>query len=380
MKQNKNILKNPGVQSLLTSLLCILLGLFIGYLVLLLINPTGAWGAITNVMKNFLTYSSAKAQLKYLGNTLVRTAPLLMCSLSVLFVYKVGLFNIGAAGQYVAGACACLYAALYLHWHWLPCMLLAIAAGALLGVISGLLKSSFNVSEVISGIMLNWIALYITNMLLTNVKEATSPYTYQLKAEGPQAILPQISLSKLLSGNQYVTIAIPIAIVCAVVICVVLSKTLFGYELKATGNNPNAAKYCGMAEKRNIILTLAIGGALAGLGASLLYQTGYEQWQCTYSSVPSMGFNGIAAAFLGGLSPIGSIFASFFIQHITAGGAYVDKSLYCSQISDLISAIIIYLCSFVLFFKTVLSSWIARHEEKKARKAAQAAGKGGEQA
>ena len=358
MKQNKNILKNPGVQSLLTSLLCILLGLFIGYLVLLLINPTGAWGAITNVMKNFLTYSSAKAQLKYLGNTLVRTAPLLMCSLSVLFVYKVGLFNIGAAGQYVAGACACLYAALYLHWHWLPCMLLAIAAGALLGVISGLLKSSFNVSEVISGIMLNWIALYITNMLLTNVKEATSPYTYQLKAEGPQAILPQISLSKLLSGNQYVTIAIPIAIVCAVVIWVVLSKTLFGYELKATGNNPNAAKYCGMAEKRNIILTLAIGGALAGLGASLLYQTGYEQWQCTYSSVPSMGFNGIAAAFLGGLSPIGSIFASFFIQHITAGGAYVDKSLYCSQISDLISAIIIYLCSFVLFFKTVLSSWI----------------------
>ena len=252
MKQNKNILKNPGVQSLLTSLLCILLGLFIGYLVLLLINPTGAWGAITNVMKNFLTYSSAKAQLKYLGNTLVRTAPLLMCSLSVLFVYKVGLFNIGAAGQYVAGACACLYAALYLHWHWLPCMLLAIAAGALLGVISGLLKSSFNVSEVISGIMLNWIALYITNMLLTNVKEATSPYTYQLKAEGPQAILPQISLSKLLSGNQYVTIAIPIAIVCAVVIWVVLSKTLFGYELKATGNNPNAAKYCGMAEKRNI--------------------------------------------------------------------------------------------------------------------------------
>ena len=380
MKQNKNILKNPGVQSLLTSLLCILLGLFIGYLVLLLINPTGAWGAITNVMKNFLTYSSAKAQLKYLGNTLVRTAPLLMCSLSVLFVYKVGLFNIGAAGQYVAGACACLYAALYLHWHWLPCMLLAIAAGALLGVISGLLKSSFNVSEVISGIMLNWIALYITNMLLTNVKEATSPYTYQLKAEGPQAILPQISLSKLLSGNQYVTIAIPIAIVCAVVIWVVLSKTLFGYELKATGNNPNAAKYCGMAEKRNIILTLAIGGALAGLGASLLYQTGYEQWQCTYSSVPSMGFNGIAAAFLGGLSPLGSLFASFFFQHITAGGAYVDKSLYCSQISDLISAIIIYLCSFVLFFKTVLSSWIARHEEKKARKAAQAAGKGGEQA
>lgn len=376
MKQ-KNILKRPGVQSLLTSLLCIVLGLLIGYVVLLFINPAGAWGAITNVMKNFLTYSSANARLKYLGNTLVRTAPLVMCSLSVLFAYKVGLFNIGAAGQYVAGACACLYAALYLHWHWLPCMLLAIAAGALLGVISGLLKSYFNVSEVISGIMLNWIALYTTNMILTNVKETTSPYTYQMKSEGAQAILPSLGLGKLFSNNQYVTIAIPIAVLCAVVIWVILSKTMFGYELKATGNNPNAAKYCGMAEKRNIVLTLAIGGALAGLGASLLFQTGYEQWQCTYSSVPAMGFNGIAAAFLGGLSPIGSVFASFFIQHITAGGAYVDKSLYCSQISDLISAIIIYLCSFVLFFKTALNSWIARHEEKKARKAAAAAVKEG---
>ena len=364
MKQNKNILKNPGVQSLLTSLLCILLGLFIGYLVLLLINPTGAWGAITNVMKNFLTYSSAKAQLKYLGNTLVRTAPLLMCSLSVLFVYKVGLFNIGAAGQYVAGACACLYAALYLHWHWLPCMLLAIAAGALLGVISGLLKSSFNVSEVISGIMLNWIFLYATNMILTNVKEVASPYTYQMHSAAQQALLPSLGLDKLFSGNQYVTIAIPLAILMAILVWVVLEKTRFGYELKATGFNKHAAKYCGMAERRNTVLTLAIAGGLAALGGSLLYQTGYEQWQCTHSSVPNMGFNGICAAFLGGLNPIGAIFSSFFIQHITSGGAYVDKSLYCSQISDLITAIIIYMCGFVLFLKTAMNNAAARREER----------------
>ena len=208
----------------------------------------------------------------------------------------------------------------------------------------------------------------------------TGIYTKVLANTNASAVLPSLGLGALFNKNQYVGLAIPLAVVMAVIVWIVLDKTKFGYELKATGLNKNAAKYCGMAEKRNIILTLAIGGALAGLGASLLYQTGYEQWQCTYSSVPSMGFNGIAAAFLGGLSPIGSIFASFFIQHITAGGAYVDKSLYCSQISDLISAIIIYLCSFVLFFKTVLSSWIARHEEKKARKAAQAAGKGGEQA
>ena len=376
----KNIFKSGGFQSLLASLLCIVLGLFLGYLVLLLINPAGAGEAILTVIKNFMTYNRPASQLKYFGNTLVKTAPLLMCALAILFAYKVGLFNIGAAGQYCAGVALSLYAALGLGWSWLPCMLLAICGGAILGSISGLLKSYCNVNEVISGIMLNWIVLYLTNMLLTLVKEDASPYTKVLANTNASAVLPSLGLGALFNKNQYVGLAIPLAVVMAIVVWIVLDKTKFGYELKSTGLNKNAAKYCGMAEKRNIILTLAIGGALAGLGASLLYQTGYEQWQCTYSSVPSMGFNGIAAAFLGGLSPIGSIFASFFIQHITAGGAYVDKSLYCSQISDLISAIIIYLCSFVLFFKTVLSSWIARHEEKKARKAAQAAGKGGEQA
>ena len=148
-----------------------------------------------------------------------------------------------------------------------------------------------------------------------------------------------------------------------------MEKTKFGYELKATGFNKNAAKYCGMAEKRNTILTLLIGGALAGLGAGLFYLTGFEQWSCGQSAVPAMGFNGIAAAFLGGLNPIGSIFSSYFIQHITVGGAYVDKSMYCSQISDLISSIIIYLCGFVLFMKFAMSRIAARREEKAMEKA-----------
>ena len=179
-----------------------------------------------------------------------------------------------------------------------------------------------------------------------------------------QALLPSLGLDKLFSGNQYVTIAIPLAILMAILVWVVLEKTRFGYELKATGFNKHAAKYCGMAERRNTVLTLAIAGGLAALGGSLLYQTGYEQWQCTHSSVPNMGFNGICAAFLGGLNPIGAIFSSFFIQHITSGGAYVDKSLYCSQISDLITAIIIYMCGFVLFLKTAMNNAAARREER----------------
>ena len=322
----KSIWKNNAVQSLVASLLCIFLGLLIGYVVLLFINPSGAGEAILAVIKNCWNYSRANLQMKNFGNTLVKTAPLLMCALSVLFAYKVGLFNIGAAGQYVVGACASLYAALAWGWGWLPCLLFALVAGGVYGAIVGLLKAYCNVNEVISGIMLNWIGLYTTNMLLSNVKEATSPYTLHLKDVATQAMLPTLGMGKLFANNGNVTIAIPLSVLIAIAILILLDKTRLGYELKATGNNKNAAKYAGMAERRNIILTLVIAGALAALGGAFLYLTDFEQWSVTQSSVPGMGFNGIAAAFLGGLNPIGTIFASYFIQHITVGGAYVDKT------------------------------------------------------
>lgn len=372
----KKLLKNPGAQAFIASIICILLGLLIGYIVLLFINPEGAAESILNVIKNFFTWSKPKTQLKQFGNTLAKTMPLLMCSLSILFAYKVGLFNIGAAGQYVAGSCACLYAALAWKWSWLPCVLFAIVAGAVLGAIVGFLKSYCNVNEVISGIMLNWISLYTANTVLSGVKEVASPYTMYITDVNPSAILPNLGLDKLFANNKYVTLAIPLALLIAIAVSIILNKTRLGYELKATGSNKNAAKYSGMRENRNIILTLVIAGGLAGLGAAMLYLTGYMRWECTQSSVPGMGFNGIAAAFLGGLNPIGAIFASFFIQHITDGGQYVNTNFYCSQISDLISSVIIYLCGFVLFIKITMNGILSRSEEKRAAKAL--AGKGGE--
>ena len=372
----KNLIKKPGMQAFLASVICILMGLLVGFIVLLFINPAGAGESMINVIKNFMNWSQPAKQLKQFGNTLAKTMPLLLCSLSILFAYKVGLFNIGAAGQYVAGACASLYAALAWGWGWFPCTVFAIVAGAVLGSLVGILKSYCNVNEVISGIMLNWIALYTSNTLLNNVKESTSPYTFYLNEVNPSAILPTMGLDKLFNGNNYVTIAVPVAILLAVAVDVVLNKTKFGYELRATGNNKNAAKYAGMAENRNIIVTLVIAGALAGLGASMLYLSGYMRWECTQSSVPSMGFNGIAAAFLGGLSPIGSIFSSLFIQHITDGGQYVNTNMYCAQISDLISSVIIYLCGFVLFIKLTMVKLIAKKEE--AQKKAADTQKGGD--
>ena len=365
MKDKKFSLKNPALQSILTSLLCIVLGLLIGYIVLLMINPAGAGTAIKTILLNFLSRSSQAAQMKALGNTLAKTAPLLMCALSICFCYKVGLFNIGAPGQYEAGACIGLYAALAWHLNWVICLILAGLAGAVVGAISGALKAYRNVNEVISGIMLNWIMLYLTNMILSGkkVKDPASPYTIKLMSGNKGALIPSAGLNALFANNKTVTLAIPLAILFAILIWMILAKTKFGYELKATGYNKEAAKYAGMKEKQNIIITLAIGGALAGIGASFLFLTGYQEWSTTQTSVPMMGFNGIAATFLGGLHPIGTIFASFFIQSITDGGALINKSVYPSQISDLISSIIIYLCGFVLFFKYALNTWISKRDK-----------------
>ena len=376
MKNKKtSLLHSDGVQTLLSSVLCILGGLILGYLVLLMIEPKGALNAIVAVMKSFFRFPG-KLALKYFGQTLVRTVPLLMCALSVLFAYKVGMFNIGVAGQYVAGACGSLYAALAWNLPWLPCLLIGMLAAAVLGGVAGLLRTKCNVNIVISGIMLNWITLYLTNLLLSKVKSPASPYTLNLMGNNPSSLLPSMGLGALFNNEKSVTIAIPLAIVIAVAVWVVLNKTKFGYELKATGNNYHAAKYAGMKEDNNIILTMIISGALAGLGAGLLFLTGIEEWETTIASVPAMGFNGIAVAFLGGLSPLGSILSAFFIQYITFGGGNVDLQVYCSQISSLISSLIIYLCAFVAFFKYFIQARLRARDEKLAA----AAQKGGEEA
>ena len=364
-KKKESIWRNNAFQTIIASLLCIIIGLLVGYIVLLIINPKGAGEAIMAILKNFLYYPSAIAAKKYLGTTLVKASALLMCSLSVLFAYKVGLFNIGAAGQYVIGAGSCLYFGLQLKMPWYVCLIAAVVAAAIVGGISGLLKAYFNVNEVISCIMLNWIGLYSMNMLLTKVKDSSTPYTKPLSSTNEGALLPNAGLDKLFANNEFVTIGLVISIVMAILVWVLLEKTKLGYELKATGLNKNAAKYCGMREKRNIILTMVIAGGLAGLGAAIFYLTGIEQWMVQQTTVPAMGFNGIAAAFLGGSSPIGAIFSSYFIQHITSGGSYVDKTMYCAQISDLISAFIIYLCGFVFFFKMWLNRYLNKRDEKR---------------
>lgn len=354
-----SLAERDGLQTMIASLLCVLGGLILGYFILLIIEPKGAWEAITAILSNFFSFPG-KLMTKYLGQTLVRTVPLLLCALSVLFAYRAGMFNIGVAGQYTAGACAALYTALAWNCPWYICLVSAMAVAALWGAIAAVQKLYFNVNIVISGIMLNWIALYLSNWILVAVKNPEGPYTKSLQTANPSALLPKLGLNALFGYEKTVTLAIPLAIIIAVVVWIVINKTTFGYELKATGYSTHSAKYAGMNEKRNIILTMVIAGALAGMGAALLYLSGIEEWQTTATTVPAIGFNGIAVAFLGGLNPFGAIVSSLFIQHITMGGGNIDLRVYSPQISDLIASLIIYLCAFTGFFKLVIRSRFQR--------------------
>ena len=357
MEEKTFFFKRPAVQTLLASILCAILGIIIGYIILCFMNAEHATEGMAAILINFFKFKAASTKLlmKYMGSFLVNAVPVILCAEAILFAYKAGLFNIGAAGQYTVGIIASLYTSLALGWNWALCLLAAIVAGAVWGCIAGFFKAMFNVNEVIAGIMLNWIGLYICNIVLGGEKcmNQSKSETYEIADVNPAGLLPGF-MQEFFGENKYTTIAIPLTVIVGIVILIVLNKTTFGYELKATGHNKEAARYAGMNAKRNIILTLGISGAIAGMAAGCFYLTGIEHFKIA-SSVPSMGFNGIAVAFLGGLHPIGAIVAGLFVEYITLGGQYLNTSYYNPQVADLMISIIIYLCGFVLFFKTLIN-------------------------
>ncbi len=355
---------NSSITSVLAALLCILIGLVVGFLVLLAINPAHAWGdGFVRILKG--GFHDAPYGV---GKELANAAPLIMTGLSVAFAFKTGLFNIGAAGQYTLGAYGALYCAIMLKLPWFVCLIAATILGGIWGAIPGFFKAYFNINEVITSIMFNWIGLYLVNEIIYGrgsgvMYDAHNTRTWKLATNAPQAQIPSCGMSELFHTSN-TTIAIFLAIIVAIVVWVVLEKTTFGYELKAVGLNKNAARYAGINEKKNVILSMTIAGALAGFGAGLFYLSGGGEWNPLNStSLPAMGFNGIATALLANSNPIGTIFSSLFISHISVGGAYLPTKYFPSEIADLISGIIIYLCAFSMLFRTLFEKKLIQKKD-----------------
>ena len=404
------LMAKAGTQSVLASLISIIIGLAAGALVIIAVglsDPTlggqSIWDGIRLVfMGLFSTGRDAAGALTFgfnpasVGNMLFRATPLILTGLSVAVAFKTGLFNIGAPGQYLAGTAATLFIALGIPTHSVPGWLIwtlaflgGMAAGALWGMIPGLLKAFFNINEVIACIMTNWIAANVVTWLfdmssLKNVVENTkSSYIYSTSygltevdgaltyVKGAGVSTPKMGLDIIFPGSQ-VNGGIIIAILLAIVVCVMLSRTTLGYELKVCGSKRFAARYAGIKDKRNIVLSMAIAGALAGTAGALYYLAGNTEfyWN-TYQSLPAVGFNGIPVALLASSNPIGVIFAGMFMSMLDISGLQMTNlTAYNEYITDVIIAVIVYLAAFAHLIK----QWLG----KRGRGARAAAGKEGD--
>ena len=392
MKEQKtSFWHKDSTRSVIASLLSILIGLLVGAVLILIVGVSNkslglksAWEGIRLVLFGLFSTSGALTfgfNPTSIGNMLFRATPLILTGLSVATAFKTGLFNIGAPGQYLAGTCATLFIALSIPSEqvspviiWLLAFLGGMAAGALWGAIPGMLKALLNINEVIACIMTNWIAANVVTWLfdisnLKNMVENTkSGYIY--KTTYNNVATSKLGLDKLFPGSQ-VNGGIIIAILLAILVYIVITKTTFGYELRACGANRHAARYAGIHDKRNIILSMAIAGALAGAAGSLYYLSGNtEFFWTTYQSLPAAGFNGIAVALLAVNNPIAVIFTGCFMSILDIAGLQITNlTVYNEYITDVIIAVIVYMAAFSLIIKM----WIAERQKKRAKKAEQAA-------
>jgi simple sugar transport system permease protein len=388
----KKIWSKDISKSIAYSLISIAFGLLIGCFVLIIIRifPTKVtslsfntaidgiqliFGGVFNTGRNNNGMLTFRFNGVNFGDMLFRAMPLILTGLSVAVAFKTGLFNIGAPGQYLMGTATTLILALVIPTTiippfivWCIAFLGGILTGAFWGVISGIFKALLNVNEVITCIMLNWIAANVVTMLFD---KESGPFKFLLDPSGTKNLAyvfktthngvatSKFGLNYIFEGSQ-VNGGIIIAIIIAVIIYIMLNKTTFGYRLKACGSNKHAAKYAGINEKVSIIISMAISGGLAAAGASLYYLSGNTEfaWE-TYQSLPAQGFNGIPVALLAFNNPIGVVFSASFVSLLDVNGMQLKyMTPYNEYITSIITAVIVYFSAFSLLFKQILEGKI----------------------
>ncbi len=356
----KKVTKSKGFSAFTSALLAIFLGLVFGFVVMVVSSPANALSGFQMLLIGGL---------RRLGDVFYFATPILMTGLAVGFAFKMGLFNIGASGQYTMGMFFALYVGFMWELpdgiHWLVCIIAGMVGGLIWGFIPGIFKALLNVNEVITSIMFNYIGMYLVDMLIQgNAKMYISSKTRTAYLPA-SAQLPTLGIS-----NSSVNIAFLISIALAIILFVVLNKTTFGYELKATGYNKYASMYAGMNGKRNIILTMVIAGAFAGLGGAfaILAPSTIAGSSMTYepvSVIAANGFNGIAVALLGNSSPIGIIFSALFVSYIQRGGTLASLFGYKPEIIDVVIAVIIYFSAFAMVMNATVVKLLKKRREKK---------------
>ena len=354
----KKVFESRGFSAFTATLMAIVIGLIFGYFVMLIASPENAGLGFQSILLGGF---------KKLGDVFYYATPILMTGLSVGFAFKMGLFNIGASGQYTMGMFCAMYVGFMFELppaiHWIVCVLAGMIGGMIWGIFPGFFKAFLNVNEVITAIMFNYIGMYLVDMMITGNATVYDSVRARTKYLPETSKIPSLGIPR-----SNVSVAIVIGIIIAVLLHIILNKTIFGYELKATGFNKEACNYAGMNGKRNIVITMVIAGALAGLGGAfaILAPTTIPGSSVTYEPInviAANGFNGIAVALLGNSSPLGIIFSAIFISYIQRGGTLSALYGYKPEIIDIVIAVIIYFASFSMIMSGALAKFMARFQK-----------------
>ncbi|MHB1485629.1 MAG: ABC transporter permease [Saccharofermentanales bacterium] len=347
MKQNMLEKNKTSLIKLSSSIFAVIIGLLVGLLILFISNPSQALQGFIKILAGGFNNGT-----NGIGQVLYIATPIMMTGLSVGFAFKTGLFNIGTAGQLIVGAYCAIYVSVTFTFlpkpvHWVAAMIAATLGGALWGLIPGLLKAFYNVNEVIATIMMNYIGMNLVNFLVVE----TVYNSLKNQSKDPIAVIPKWGLDKLFPGSS-VHAGIILAIIISILIYILINKTTFGYELKACGYNMDASRYAGINAKRGIVISMVIAGALAGIGGGFLYLASTGKSIEIVDVLSPEGFMGIPVALLGLSNPIGIIFSSLFISHISVGGFYAQAFDFKPEIIGIITSVIIYFSAFALIVKT----------------------------
>lgn len=341
------------------SLIAIGIGMLVGFIVMIIFRPQSAFPGLISMLSGGLPIG-----LKGVGDVLLKATIIMLTGTALVITFKSGLFNIGASGQMIIGAYVAVHVGVL--WplppiiHWLVALILGTLAGAIWAAIPGLLKAFRNVNEVVSSIMLNYIAMFLVIFL---VKQNV----YNAAYAKSQNILPTAELPKLsfLFGNSDVNIGLFIAIIVVFVVHFIFKYTTLGYELKATGFNKDASQYAGMNAKLNIVKSMVLSGAIVGLAGAIQFLIIGTNIGVTAVLLPE-GFDGISVALLGMLEPIGALLSALFLSHIRQGGFFMQVHGYPPQIIEIIIAIVVYTTSISAGIQLYISSMKRKRAEKKA--------------
>ena len=321
----------------LNSMLAVILGLIAGAILMLVIGDSPAEGYM-------YLFKGGLMNIERIGNTLATATPLILTGLSVAFAFKTGLFNIGTPGQMLFGGfCATIVGLLY--GATIPRALLLVVmiivgalAGAIWAFVPGLLKAKFNVNEVVSSIMMNWVSYWIVYYVIPAYFKGSSETESRNILEAASLKTPWLTN---LFQDSYINLGIFIAIIAVIVVGFILNKTVLGYQLKAVGFNRDAAEYAGMSVNKNIIVSMMIAGALSGLAGVAQYVGNSSNIQI--GVMPSQGFDGIAVSLLGANSPIGVLVSAIFFGLLYSGKGFMNANTSIPpEIADTIIATIIY--------------------------------------